>query len=151
METKCIIVIEVDNKRAAAAYRKGWEDLDRVMPQLLAATQAQDAEVIKQYQQAFAAWGVRKPKAPTVRRSFGRQEVVEPNYFEQFGHLRQRPQRPRLRKGALESVREELKHLLNIAEATTAPYQMTEHQVRKMVAWEDGSEVEYLQRYYDPR
>lgn len=42
MSTEFVIVVEVDNKRALAAYTKGLEDLDLVMPQLLAAAQETD-------------------------------------------------------------------------------------------------------------
>lgn len=154
-----VIVIEADNKRAHAAYLKGLADLDLIWPQLMlhadrvdgqrnAAIEAEDErkrhdleaylEALRDHGEAVKRWerSVFRGQRPTPPlRPYG----IGMSYASYLG-MKDGQRR------SYESIRAELKHMADVAGAATGPFRMTEHQVRRMVAWEDGSRVEELMR-----
>lgn len=151
MSKEFVIVIEADNKRAAAAYRKGLEDLDLVMPQLLAAAATRDEKRNEAHAKAMEEWHAQAPvleldgcwlpsKRAAAEDSYRREVVLH--------NIRQPRNFAGREQSALESVRAELKRMCDIAEAAIGPYRMTEHQVAQMIGWEDGSRVERLKLQY---
>jgi len=164
MSKEFVIVIEADNKRAQAAYRKGLEDLDLVLPQLLQVAQEQDAQEQASYDVALAAqmeaWHAEAPvleldscwlpgQVQRAKRNHEHamrmHEINKPGRYDSL-----RSDRNKWRVRSLESVRAELQRNYNIASLATGPYRMTEHQVTELIAWEDGSRVEQLKRAYLP-
>jgi len=146
-----VIVIEADNKRAAAAYRKGLEDLDLVMPQLLAAAATRDETRNEAHAKAMEEWHA---QAPVLELDScwlpGKRAAAEERYsWAVLHHNIRKPHNFAGREqAALESVRAELKRMCDIAEAAIGPYRMTEHQVAEMIGWGDGSRVERLKLQY---
>jgi hypothetical protein len=131
-----VIVIEADNKRAFAAYSKGLDDLDRVMPQLMLVADERDKAATERYEKAKAEYEAKLLAFRKCRGVFALHEwPIE-------------PWRPALARDYLESVRRNLVHMRDVAAASMGPYRMTEWQVDAMVGWEDGSEVERLKERY---
>lgn len=113
------IVIEVDNKRAYAAYSKGLEDLQRIWPQVEMNAAKIDAKEEEQYMERISDW--------------------ERNLCTRFGCF---PYKMPSVLSEHKSIFDQLKHMKGIAGAAECPYRMTEHQVEDMIAWEDGSKID---------
>ena len=160
---KFIIVIEVDNVRAREAYAKGLHDLDMVMPQLMLKARERDdsthqriqeiqdkidekERVNSEYISAMNEW--------RASNRFTRgEEPKDPEANDYGSHLYMMYQSismldPDGNKSSLNSIRAELKEKLDLASAAIGPFRMTEHQVKEMVAWEDGSRIEQLKKAY---
>ncbi|MFA7291888.1 MAG: hypothetical protein WC023_06525 [Rhodocyclaceae bacterium] len=160
MNDRFIIVIETDHKRALAAYTKGLADLDLFMPQLLEACKAKDEAAIKRYEEQCAARDAASKKEDEEHEEFIRQHEAlrawladswprgprppEPKWPTYRSGLVQRPSAPTLRRDVFQSIRAELVRMRDIAGAAIGPFRMTEGQVTRMVAWENGSRIERL-------
>lgn len=151
-QTPYIIVVDVDNVRAAKAFRKGYEDLLRLWPQIEAvnlitseARRKEDEEEAERYRKekeqfdkemkAYLEWKPSffnpRPTMPLpVHSSRWYYRSINTNYNWFLSNY--------------ESVRDDLKHCLNVAEAAVGPYRMSEHQVQAMVEWEDGSRIDAI-------
>jgi hypothetical protein len=164
---KFVIVVEVDNKRAVAAYSNGLADLDRVMPQLMAAAKERDLEDQRKSEAEQARYDREMADYKAAKQAFyeaNRRYLTWLSGSPVFrGPQPETPEYPTAPtsptaswiraisfEAQLERIRSELVHMRDVAQAATAPFRMTEFQVRQMVAWEDGSEVESLQRGYLP-
>lgn len=159
-----IIVVDVDNVRAAKAYRKGYEDLLRLWPQIEAMNAVKAAESRKEWEadealrlkrreeynaalaeyhlasKAYEAWtpklfGSERPPYPC--RPYNLDLFYVPSYtnsnHDRFLRL-------------YESIRRDLKHMMDVAEAATGPFRMTEHQITEMVRWEDGTRIDWVKK-----
>lgn len=148
-----VIVIEADNKRAAAAYQKGLEDLERIWPQIMAYAEAVDSQTMASYERKLEEY---KLEVEEGRKRLERYEE-ELRAWENGGVFRgarpiypgigiyDHPRKPwRLKKDLYESIRADLQHMANVAGAAIGPFRMTEHQVKMMVAWEDGSKIDKI-------
>lgn len=156
MDTQYVVVLEVDNKRASAAYQKGLSDLVLVWPQLMEHAEKVDSLRRAKYKVQQEERRLRREKREAAIAAYDRavkeweEKMVfrgpRPSYpwtasdYEGIDWL------PSYRRDSLESIRAELQHMANLAGAAVSPYRMTEHQVRGMVAWEDGSTVEQLKK-----
>jgi hypothetical protein len=145
-----VIVVEVDNKRAHAAYLKGLADLDLIWPQIHDRARKEDEESSKEelkqldkynremalfkekmaeYHQKLEDWGSSvlfrgpKPSCPIML------PPCRSSYYRQS------------MESVYESMRSELKRMADLAGAAIGPYRMTEHQVSEMVGWEDGTQI----------
>ena len=159
------IIIEVDNKRALAAYTRGLEHLDAAWPRLIEMAKAEDAKHAAQ----VAAIDAAKKKAyeeqkEEYERSFGL-------YMEQQERFLKWEYTPAYRRGARpptpcrpyppmplwptistrpsivdlrEAARERLISKRNMAAAANAPFQMSEFDANAMVRWESGEIVEQM-------
>lgn len=144
-----IIVVEVDNKRALAAFRKGLEELNVIWPLVMERARKIDADRSENYRRRLERFEVHKTKLDAIyeenmkawnsRTLFSRGltmppppppicRLSDPEPLNENAHY-------------WDSVRKNLEHMVNVAGAATAPYRMTEWQVEKMIAWEDGSEI----------
>lgn len=150
--TEFVIVVEVDNKRARAAYAKGMADLDLIWPQLMASAERIDdvrrtaaeerkakrkAEAEK-YKREVAEWENacswlrgEKPSMP-LSLYYGQYPA---DYFD-WHHTTQRQ--------VYESIRDELRQKFNLADCATQAFRMTEDQVTEMVKWENGTRIDAL-------
>lgn len=160
-----VIVIEADNVRARKAYQKGLDDLDRVLPQLLVVAQRQDDEARRKREEKQAKELQEQQKEMDEMREWfkasaalakweasscwtrGDRPVVPPEPWH-YPRIRYYEYPLPEHKQSLLSIRSQLKHMLDVAAAAIGPYRMTEHQVARMVEWEDGSEIERLQLAY---
>lgn len=152
MMAEFVIVIEADNKRAAAAYKKGLDDLELIWGQVEAAClpidekrrkqkeeeDAEHQEKVRLYDEAMAkydAWksdkSLFKGAAPRLPWYPDRLSLFyfEPSAIDQY-----------------QSIRAELKRLYTIAEAALGPFRMTEYKVMEMAGWEDGSRIEQIKK-----
>ena len=145
-----VIVVEVDNKRAHAAYLKGLAGLDLIWPQIHESARKEDEESNKEelkqldkynremeifkenmaeYQKKLAEWESlvlfrgQRPSCP----------IMLPPC--RSSHYRQSM------ASVYKSMRSELKRMADLAGAAIGPYRMTEHQVAEMVGWEDGTKI----------
>lgn len=150
-----VIVIEVDNKRAAAAYHRGVFDLELIWPQIekyaAAADHRRSAEEARKEAEYDVARAIYLESMDAYRRSMDAWRS-RPTLF------RGRPPRfsvPRppippsmflshSESGFYKSMRGELHRMANLAQAAQGPFLMTEHQVAAMIAWEDGSRIEQI-------
>jgi hypothetical protein len=155
-----IVVIEVDNKRAAAAYQKGLADLELIWPQLMERAASIDAkrradyekrkekaekddrearDARQRYETAMEVWRAKSlmfrgpaPEYPGCGMLLPSSLYVNP---------------PSSLRSLYESVRHELQQKFNLAEAAISSFRMPEYEVQRMIAWEDGSRVEGLKKY----
>lgn len=161
MSKEFIIVIEADNKRAAAAYRKGLEDLELVMPQLMKVAQERDDAAQAAYDAHLAErleeWHAKAPVleldgcGTSAQKQRARNEWEYKTLmhgFDKPGSLDWNCGNRRIHVPRLESIRAELKRMADIAEMATGPYRMTEHQVAELIGWESGYRVERLKHEY---
>lgn len=169
--TTFVIVIDVDNVRAREAYQKGMDDLDAAMPEIQSYAIKRDnkrrehvqtkidveRQVLEHWQALKTAmdkyeveykewmqkghdsfWGTNKTPPPV------KPPAVPPMPGSDRWYARDIPRMPREHETAVwqyNQVRVALKHKLDLATAAIGPFRMTEHDVRSMIAWEDGSEV----------
>jgi len=147
--TDFVIVVEVDNKRAAAAYQKGLDDLDRIWDQLMLYAEQMDAPLnavrdaelarLEDDERAFKAYleDLKRWRTSSIWSSEPEPQMpAMPRMWSHFDFY----SKDRYRNSYI-SVRAELQHLANVAGAAIGPYRMTEHQIREMVGWEDGSRI----------
>jgi hypothetical protein len=162
-----IIVVDVDNVRAAKAFRKGYEDILRLWPQIEAknavkakASRAMVAEHQKAIDRAQAEHDAAHEEYRLALKAHeewtgsflskgSRPELpAYPSQSWWLNHLRMhRPSNNHdwfLEK--YESIKADVKHMMNVAEAATGPYRMTEHQIARMVAWEDDSKIDAIRK-----
>jgi len=153
MSNQFIIVIEVDNVRAAAAYQKGLEDLNIVWPQLMVYADKQDtakqieynAKLLKHeqkqkvYQDSWDNYytAVKEWEEKTIFRG---SRPESPDYYFPI----MPPYPPPSVTGYYRSIKIELQDKANLANAATSPYRMTENQVKEMIAWENGERIEEI-------
>ena len=151
-----VVVVEVDNKRASAAYQKGLADLELIWPQLMEHAESVDAqrraEYEKQQEQKCAKLARDEREHEAYRKA--RREWEEKTIFR--GPAPTYPIRnydwgidfpPSYLRDAYESIRAELQHMADLAGAAISAYRMTETQVREMVGWENGSRLEQLKNW----
>ena len=159
------IIIEVDNKRALAAYTRGLEHLDAAWPRLMEVAQAEDARHAEQMAAINAAQKqAYEEQKQAYERAFG-------EYLEQQVHYLKWENTPAYRRGARpptpcrpyppmppwpaiskryssvglrEGARERLIRKRNMAAAANAPFRMSEHDADAMVRWESGEMVERM-------
>jgi len=153
MDARYVVVVEVDNKRALAAYTKGLADLALIWPQLVEHAESvdfkrraeyekrQEFKRLKQarrdqdiaaYEKAMKEWEekaiFRGPMPVYPSSGYGYDIDFPPSYL----------------RSHYESIRSELQNMANLAGAAISAYRMTEGRVHEMVAWEDGSKIEKL-------
>ena len=148
-----VIVVEVDNKRAHAAYLKGLADLDLIWPQIHENARKEDEESSKEelklldkynremalfkekmteYHQKLEDWESsvlfrgQKPSCPIML------PPCRSSYYRQS------------MESVYESMRSELKRMSDLAGSAIGPYRMTEHQVAEMIGWEDGVQIDRI-------
>lgn len=155
MSERFVVVIEVDNKRALAAYKKGLADLDLLWPQLMEHAQKVDGKRKERYTADIeeyekdeadrkARWERydRDLKEWTGKAMFRGPRPESPGIYGLSWSTR--PYQPSYLRSTYEGIREDLKRMTDLAGAAVAPYRMTEYQVKEMVGWEDGSRIEQL-------
>lgn len=135
--TEFVIVVEVDNKRALAAYRKGLADLDLIWPQVLAGVERMDRSA-NQKLEAYEAWSERN------RRNQGAYEPPPAHVEAVMRKLRDGSFIRNANRDLYISIRDELRNLAGVADVALGPYRMTDRQVREMLGWEDGSRIERI-------
>ena len=133
-----VIVLEVDNVRAAKAYAKGLADLDEIYDQLLIKAAQRDAErnALMEAEKAVQA--------------------AKEAYYESIGKLIHFSDRPfhfmfpyKSRSVfCVQDIRLQLEGKKKMAEMAISSFRLTESDVHMMIRWEDGSEVEYLKDIY---
>ncbi len=152
-----IIVVDVDNKRASAAYIKGLSDLELIWPQILCYSCKKDkilSESRSQIQDEYdAEMAEYKSKTDDYSRRFA--AYNNGGFFRgarppiEYIH---RPRPPaelftnRSYCSRYESIRAELKRMADLSGAALGPYRMTEMQVGEMIAWEDGSRIDMIKQ-----
>lgn len=146
-----IIVVEVDNKRALAAFSKGLEELNVIWPlimerarlleeqdeaeleALLAPWREEEKAALARYEKELAAWRAKKRYMFSL--------AGEPPFPPVPTYPTLLPIVPIRWGNRCEKLRKKLQHMVNIAGAATAPYRMTEGQVSEMIAWENGTRI----------
>lgn len=163
-----IIVIDVDNKRALAAYQKGWNDIQRLWPQVEAYCAERDAKALAKWEEREAEKVERQKKFDAACEAYGESkkkveewhasspftrltttcpvEAPMPGYDYIRGSVTNINYKPGRYIDKFESIRNDLKHMLDIAGAATGPYRMTEHQVADMVKWEDDTHTDNIRK-----
>lgn len=155
MSERFVVVIEVNNQRALAAYKRGLVDLDLLWPQLMEHAQAVDDKRKERYNAAVekhendeadrkARWEryERDLKEWTGKTMFRGSRPESPDFWGLS--WASRPYPPNYLRSTYEGIREDLKRIMDLAGAAVAPYRMTEYQVKEMIGWEDGSRIEQL-------
>ena len=145
-----VIVVEVDNKRAHAAYLKGLADLDLIWPQLMEHARKEDEESnkeeLKQLDKYNREMGIFKENMAEYQKKLAEWESsvlfrgLKPSCLIMPPPCRSSYYRQSM-ESVYESMRSELKRLADLAGAAIGPYRMTEHQVAEMVGWEDGTKI----------
>lgn len=155
MTKEFIIVIEVDNIRAAAAYGKGLDDLAVVWPQLMFFAEKEDKEHQIKYDALLANYKKEKLQYEQADAYYDQavKEWENKKIFQGSRPIRpewQYPYFPDLVHYSFvryyNSIRNELQDKFNIANAACTPYRMTEYQVKEMITWEDNSKIESLMK-----
>lgn len=148
-----VIVIEADNKRAHAAYLKGLSDLELIWPQVMEYATLVDERRTAEYER----------ESELYRQSFDKhleevtrycEEVAKrekafikgpmPRYPYRSWRLHFAPPMPSSKVAYFESIKAELKSMADLSGVATGPYRMTERQVKGMIGWEDGSQIEAI-------
>lgn len=159
------IIIEVDNKRALAAYTRGLEHLDAAWPRLMEVSQAEDARHAEQ----MAAIDAAQKKAYEEQKQAYERAIGE--YLEQQVHYIKWENTPAYRRGACppkpcrpfppmppwpsiskrpssvalrELGRSGLVSKRNMAAAANGPFNMSEQDANAMIRWESGEIVEQM-------
>jgi hypothetical protein len=154
MNTQYVVVVEVDNKRALAAYQKGLADLDLIWPQLMEHAQKIDAERRKTYEAEQTKKRLEREREEAARENYKKQM----REWEEKKIFRGEPPRypwpsyeglsdyfpPSYLRDSYVSARMELQNMANLAGAAIAPFRMTEGQVHRMVEWENGNAIERM-------
>lgn len=144
-----IIVVEVCNKRALAAYTKGLESLNLIWPQLAVHAARMDLKADEQYRildahvkkvQAEARLRSRdldydlprhREPSPIVREDrvmkFRGSEYIQNAYIARY-----------------KSIYDDLKHMADVAGVALGPYRITGAQVSEMIGWESGTRIQEL-------
>lgn len=151
MTDRFVIVVEVDNKRALAAFSKGLEELNVIWPLVMERARNRDEERQAKYLEEMARWEAAEHE---IRASyFKAMDEWRARHSGFFGSIGREPQpEPRLNGVRplkpdfnlvhhCQNLRNKLEHMVNIAGAATAPYRMTEAQVSEMIAWENGTRI----------
>lgn len=147
-----VIVIEADNKRAAAAYKKGLNDLELIWGQVEAACFPIDEKRRKQKEEENAE---HQEKIRLHDEAMEKYEAWENDRSLFKGPRMYPPCYPDLDFrfdffpsgiSKYESIRDELKRLHIIANAALGPFRMTEYKVIEMAGWEDGSRIEAIKQ-----
>ena len=158
-EKEHVIVIEVDNKRAAAAYQKGLEELDLIWGQLEAWAVGMKKKQEEDYEKKLAEWDRKKERLDAkekevwVRRwwSFGLKiydadaslwNATKDNYLAHIwpdpsfiDHVKE-----------INSLRQELVDMKTLSQVAIAPLRITKQKVKEMVAWENGERIDLIKR-----
>lgn len=156
MSPNYIIVIEVDNKRAALAYLTGMRHLDAAWPQLLAgATDADKAEsdeheaLMLKYKAEMEEWEQMKANQgpPAIPRFYAFSWSAKP--IPPANPVRPEPIRPycfprTTAVARLYKIRRDLRHMVNVSTAAVAPFRITEWALETMLKWESGQHVQDL-------
>ncbi len=171
MNSNFVIVIEADNKRAHAAYLKGLVNLDVIWPQIVEYATRRDADTVAELQrreakmQAEAA--ARKIERDAAGEKFDAAMKDWRDWRPSFWSDSVRPFQPVMPliffdlpdtasildlmcarrthwADYFESILRELQGMADLAGVAIGPYRMTEHQVKAMIAWEDGSRIDSI-------
>lgn len=166
-QVRYVIVVEVDNVRARAAYAHGLADLDLAMPAIMAIAKEQDDKAIAEATANRAAYNAKMQQYLEERAAYDAAKAAKAEWDAKgvfnrgpVPHVPPRPERnyayefmprPRLIHATethayrYNKIREAMVDKLNLATAATKPFSMTEYDVQYMVACEDGSYVKNLQ------
>lgn len=139
-----VIVLEVDNVRAARAYSGALAAFDAKMPDMRASAEQRDrnCRAVKEAQRALHDSVAPKPVRNWRGRVTNHTEIMlhesrAPMVYPSSPHTE-----------SLLSIRHDLAYMSKLASAAVGPFRMTERQVADMIAWEDGSQLEHLERTY---
>lgn len=165
MTKEFIIVIEADNKRVHAAYLKGLQDLELIWGQIEVACDAICKASDIEYHRQMEIYAKRVEHYTKIRgeieedfkahdawrNSCSWARGPEPKQRHSF-FLNTMPHRPSKYTDPIkryESIRAELKEMADLAGLAVAPFRMTEHKVKEMLGWEDGSKIEDIKKNLD--
>lgn len=164
MSERYIVVVEIDNKRALAAYEKALSELEHIWPQMLARARENDnARRVKlkeefrledeRYQIALAEYE-RKKVAHSEWMTKGKFiRGPEPEYSSYSYPIRSYASLlldTQCMLPAAHYFMLELKRKRDIASAAISPYRVMESEALEMVAWENGEGVERAKMKYLP-
>ena len=156
MSPNYIIVIEVDNKRAAFAYQTGRRDLEAAWPRLIAGATAMDKAVDDEHEARMATYQAELADWVKLKDEHDNAEVPRKHLFSAWSRpklpkkpLPSAPIRPysypRTSKvSALYKIRRDLIHMVNVATIAVAPFRITEWALETMLKWERGEHVQDL-------
>lgn len=171
MNTQYVIVLEVDNHRAQAAYAKGLHDLDAAWPQIMqyakekdriadealavmaASYEAnkkrdaeqfeRDREVRRRYQEWWNSTSFFKGPMPPEPSSMS-MTARQSHHMVYLETLMRHHTDSRVRH--YERIRKHLQDRVALAGAAVSPFKMTEQDVLAMIAWEDGTRIEEIKK-----
>lgn len=168
-----IIVVEVDNKRAYNAYKKGMEDLELIWGQIVYHCQKVDEKKQTDYEEKRKIYEESVKKIDNehkIKYDKYCQDIVkyENNKNRVFGKLPQPeyvssfsdswnldiPENPLLFGSTLDyftSIKKELKNKLDLSSVAISPFKMTEHEVHQMIEWEEGNKIQGIKVLLDKK
>ncbi|MFK3738967.1 hypothetical protein [Massilia sp. TN1-12] len=162
MTDRYVIVIEVDNKRALAAYDKGLEDLNAIWPELMEFAQAKDRKRTEERKAKEAARELEMQRYQNAideyclaKAEFQQWESTSPLWRGARPKVPRYPDYPRLHayegmfacysdEGSYDQMRRSLQRKRDLAAAALAPFKMTENDVASMIDWETGHTVSLI-------
>lgn len=142
MNNVYVIVIDVDNVRATAAFKKGMEDLDRLWGQLVVYCANKQAIAKEKYDKEKLKYDVDYEAYQLEMKAYRDWSYSMKGSVPNLPMFPYVPPTPRHPIRGYESVKAQLEHMYNVASSAIGPYRMTEHQVEEMIGWENGKTID---------
>lgn len=169
--TEFVVIVEIDNKRALAAFQKGLDDLDALWPAIEASCKSHDdaVEEVERKKQEF--FDENLPRFRELQKQYikaNEDHLARWKKWDEGGvFCGAEPKAPRKPKELIElqavlfppypvtypkmiedfrQRREDLKVLRNLASAATAPYKVKEEVALAMIGWESGEKIDAIKQ-----
>jgi len=166
-----IIVVEVDHNRAKKAYQKGYDDFMSVYPKLLENAKKVDEknnelEIMeeirisnkrKEIEKAREKYKIDKSNWDnTSKWTRGEPPKIPEGCYAYYGTLLPFKSYDEISKHyrtfyveGVEHTKKSIEDKLNLSMAAEKNFQMTEYDVKDMIRWENGQNIEDIKETYD--